>query len=152
MQTREWTFRNRSWWPEGTWGDEPDKVQWVDPTTGLPCMVVRSFIGAWTGYVGVYAAHPLYGRNPTECPPLVVHGGVNRTEFYSRTAGADASCHQPVEGPVWWIGFDCAHTRDLCPALGTMMVVAPCTYRDLDYVCREVGRLAQQLKIFVEVS
>lgn len=59
MQYREWRFVDKSTWGPGPWADEPDKVQWQDETTGLPCMVRRGSpeIGVWCGYVGVAEGH-----------------------------------------------------------------------------------------------
>lgn len=65
---------------------------------------------------------------------------------------ATAICHVAADGRpdhVWWFGFDCAHSGDLCPkydqywrqsipGLGD-------TYRNLEYVRRETQRLAAQL-------
>lgn len=47
-------------WLDGPWRDEPDKVTWVDPKTGLHCMIIRNFVGSLCGYVGVSADHPWY--------------------------------------------------------------------------------------------
>lgn len=41
MQTKQWTTIDKSAWPRGAWDDEPDKVQWQDPATGLPCLIDR---------------------------------------------------------------------------------------------------------------
>ena len=47
-------------WGNGPWQDEPDKKQWLDKETGLPCLIVRNQLGALCGYVGVPANHPAY--------------------------------------------------------------------------------------------
>lgn len=54
-------------WPRGAWDSEPDKVQWPDETTSLPCLVVRGPGGSWCGYVGVAVGHPLYGVAYSDC-------------------------------------------------------------------------------------
>lgn len=33
--------------PAGAWHREPDKAQWVDLTTGYPCLAVRGGSGSW---------------------------------------------------------------------------------------------------------
>lgn len=38
--------------PAGAWHREPDKAQWVDLTTGYPCLAVRGGSGSWCGYAG----------------------------------------------------------------------------------------------------
>lgn len=52
---------DKSAWGPGPWQEEPDKVQWLDEASGLPCLAVRNEqYGNWCGYVGVSAGHPLY--------------------------------------------------------------------------------------------
>ena len=65
---------------DGPWSAEPDKVSWIDPATGLPCIMRRGTDGALSGYVGVGPDHPLAGVGEKALPhdpPIVVHGGVN---------------------------------------------------------------------------
>lgn len=54
-------------WGDGAWVDEPDKAQWQDETTGLPCLLVRNPGGALCGYVGVYPTHPYHGKAESHC-------------------------------------------------------------------------------------
>lgn len=62
MKTREWSgYLDKSEWGEGQWTDEPDKRQWEDAATGLPCIIVRGPSGSWCSYVGVSPGHPAYG-------------------------------------------------------------------------------------------
>jgi hypothetical protein len=59
METREYRFIDKSEWDRGPWDNEPDKVQWQDAATGLPCIARRSeAMGSWCGYVGVAEGHP----------------------------------------------------------------------------------------------
>lgn len=44
---------DKSGWARGVWDSEPDKIQWQDAETGLPCLIVRGPVGALCGYVGV---------------------------------------------------------------------------------------------------
>ena len=60
----------RGTWVPGPWDNEPDKVQWKDPYSGLPCLAVRGPIGAWCGYVGVGPEHPWYGKDYSKCCTL----------------------------------------------------------------------------------
>lgn len=48
-------------WGDGPWQGEPDKRQWQDKTTGLPCLMVRGPSGSWCGYVGVPPGHAAHG-------------------------------------------------------------------------------------------
>src|SRR5207244_1179897 len=77
---------DKSSWARGQWDIEPDKIQWPDEATGLPCLIVRGPIGALCGYVGVPKGHPLHGIDYSQTIPgsqgnrpeglLNVHGGV----------------------------------------------------------------------------
>lgn len=61
MQRIEYRTQDKSDWPRGPWDNEPDKIQWQDEVTGLPCLIVRGPVGALCGYVGVPKSHPAYG-------------------------------------------------------------------------------------------
>ena len=54
-------------WVDGPWRDEPDKVIWTDPETGLDCMILRNRTGVLCGYVGVPSTHPWYGVDYSGC-------------------------------------------------------------------------------------
>lgn len=54
-------------WPRGEWDDEPDRLEWRDAATGLPCLVVRNHSGALCGYVGVGPTHPWSGIQYNGC-------------------------------------------------------------------------------------
>lgn len=89
-------------WGVGPWVSEPDKAQWVDPATGLDCLIVRNGGGALCGYVGVPESHPWFGKGYSACTrspaceeswcghspesAITVHGGLTF---------ADA-CHEPT--------------------------------------------------------
>jgi len=66
METMEWSTVDKSTWGEGPWQREPDKRQWKDKATGLPCLIVRGPAGALCGYVGVAPDHPLHGKGYSE--------------------------------------------------------------------------------------
>lgn len=149
---------DKSSWGEGPWQDEPDKLQWQDPTTGLPCLIVRGPTGALCGYVGVSPGHPLFGTGYDHVGDVEVHGGLTFAGPCSE--GADESrgiCHRagPDEDSVWWFGFDCAHAWDLTPMRHPELVATGYyerfpkavdeVYRGLDYVKAEVTNLATQL-------
>lgn len=62
-------------WTRGPWDSEPDKIQWQDEATGLPCMIVRGPSGALCGYVGLLPGHPFHGKSYDD-PNVDVHGGL----------------------------------------------------------------------------
>lgn len=75
MERITYTTIDKSSWPRGPWDSEPDKVQWQDETTHLPCLIVRSPSGALCGYVGVPRSHPFYERYYDDCN-IDAHGGL----------------------------------------------------------------------------
>jgi len=127
MKTRTWhNVLDRSTWARGPWDDEPDKMQWADEATGLPCLAVRHpMSGHWSGYVGVRPGHPLHGAKIGDdgqrfydlVRDLDVHGGVNCGTACKRWPEAEGGiavgiCHEPDEGEpddLWWLGFDAMH-------------------------------------------
>lgn len=175
METREWRYVDKSGWGPGPWEGEPDKMQWPDSETGLPCLIVRGPSGALCGYVGVVEGHPFFGRGYSTCAAktkcsddswcehapsavLEVHGGItfaDPCQPHGEGEEGRGICHVPGPGEpdrVWWLGFDCAHSGDLCPsymgdviaAMG-LMTGGMSFYRDLAYVKQQTSRLARQL-------
>lgn len=165
MKTISYYNIDKSGWGDGPWRTEPDKVQWQDPATGLPCLITRAYHGAPCGYVGVPEGHPLYGKPYASDPGLKVHGGWN---FAAGCNPAEQEgfgvCHLAEPGDpdnVWWIGFDCAHSWDYCPGteatmerlgISTFMSeicgglgITPPEYRNHAYAKANVTHLAAQL-------
>ena len=145
------------------WLTEPDRLEWKDEATGLPCLIVRvSGHGALCGYVAVLPSHPWHGVNYSACanrPPCAepfcnhapdvrveVHGGLT---YSGRCQGK--VCHVAAPGDVWWFGFDCAHLGDLTPERPERLTLEPTVYRDIGYVREQVTRLAQQLAMIAAV-
>lgn len=147
---RQLTWMDKSSWGEGAFQQEPDKAYWVDPATGLDCLIVRNDSGALCGYVGVPESHPYFGlsENWSTIRELKVHGGITFTSFCSEDK-EHGVCHVPDSGRpehVWWIGFDTAHAGDLCPGWSWLRVMPSWnTYKNFDYVKAEVESLSQQL-------
>lgn len=150
-ETIEYHNVDKSDWGAGLWQSEPDKRQWQDEVTGLPCLIVRNRMGTLCGYVGVAPEHSLYGKD-YDAPEVEIHGGL------SYAAGCDGDeqdasrgiCHIPAKGEpdhVWWFGFDTAHAFDLCPATRSFAGIVGIgeEYRDLTYVATECASLAAQL-------
>lgn len=75
MQTIEYRHADKSTWGRGPWLTEPDKKQWQDQATGVPCLAVRNHSGAWCGYVGVPPGHPAHGKD-YDSVDVEVHGGL----------------------------------------------------------------------------
>jgi hypothetical protein len=148
---------DRSGWPAGPWNDEPDKVQWRDAATSMPCVAKRaSQFGHWCGYVGVAPTHPLHGKEYDDLD-IAVHGGLTFAAGCQDGPPAQTVCHVPDAGEpehLWWFGFDCAHCDDYSPYDAQRAKERPETfwringasqYRDLRYVQAQCANLARQL-------
>lgn len=168
---KTWTTIDKSDWGHGLWQDEPDKVQWVDETTGLDCLIVRTPLGHLCGYVGVPPDHPWHGVDYGGCTKghshgedddivwcdwtpdniIRVHGGLTFAAGCQESDDPSTGiCHVPAPGrpdDVWWFGFDHAHLGDLSPGMRRWGRTdgGRDVYRDLGYARRECGRLAAQL-------
>lgn len=142
---------DKSKWGSGPWQNEPDRIEWE--YLGFACLMTRTEMGNWCGYVAVPPGHPAFEK-PYDDVDVRVHGGLT----YSDHCQAHI-CHVPKPGDpdnVWWLGFDCAHAWDLVPVMKPMMVKLGhpnpgfmderAVYRDVPYVKKEVRNLARQLK------
>lgn len=152
----------------GLWSDEPGKIAWKDPESGLDCIILRQENGTLSGYVSVDPDHPLHGYNHDALPGAVrnaPHGGIDYAEP-CRRFGPEAVrvCHiRPMGAPShapgtaelddkWWFGFRTSHPGDLVP-----VGIKPSrhreegeVYRDMHFVFQEVRNLARALKAFTD--
>lgn len=172
MMTKEYRTIDKSAWPRGPWDEEPDKVQWQDEATGLPCLVVRNPAhGNLCGYVGVPDSHPWHAKGYNApigecnedcgedwhcghsiCSLINVHGGLTFSDVCQPCdTEAHGICHVPDPGEpdhVWWFGFDCAHAWDLMPGYTPLFrATQDESYRDIAYVRNQVAQLAAQIAI-----
>lgn len=146
---------------EGPWLNEPDKIQFVDRTTGYPCLIVRSgSSGSLCGYVGVPEGHKFHGKHydTEDLRDVNVHGGLTFSDKCSPNGKEERSiCHVPDPGEsdnVWWFGFDTSHCWDISPQMdATLRSIGHdpirddrTKYRRIGYVKRHVAKLALQLK------
>lgn len=155
---------DKSAWGDGPWQSEPDKIQYTDAATGLPCLAKRNpRSGNWCGYVGVPKGHPFFGLGYNEraqkCDDeycyehtpealLEVHGGITYSDECQKGPEAIAICHIPEPGQsdhVWWFGWDAAHAGDWSPGYDHTPVLTGDVYRDLNYIRNQNAHLAQQL-------
>jgi hypothetical protein len=158
MERIEYFTMNKAAWGDGPWRSEPDKIQWQDEATGLPCLIKRNHMGALCGYVGVAEGHPwfkkgcdaVYGMFPNG---VDVHGGLTFADFSQDESSPDdiphRICHIPGPGEphrVWWLGFDCSHAFDLAPGMREYSSRAHSenVYRDVPYVEAQIRNLAKQ--------
>lgn len=149
MNTIEYRTVDKSMWGDGPWQGEPDKRQWRDDATGLPCLIVRNHHGSLCGYVGIGSDHPFFGRDTDTLDGLDVHGGVTFARECQEGKQSESICHIPDAGEpdhMFWIGFDCSHAGDTCPATEDGLIFDREEYRDIDYVAGECRSLALQLE------
>ena len=143
---KTWTTNDKSDWSDGEWQQEPDKAQWIDESTNLDCLIVRGPSGALCGYVGVPETHKFFGSDYDEVD-VVVHGGLTFANECRDTGDESVGiCHSEecaANKTVWWLGFDCAHSGDYCPAYD--FGYRDGYYKNFNYVKGEVTRLASQL-------
>ena len=97
------------WWGVGEWVEEPDEVTFV--YRGVKCLILRAGsdygeLGHLCGYIEVNSDHPWAKVDPFDLN-LDVHEGVT----YGHEQG----------GGVYRLGFDCAHSRDVCPSVEKML-------------------------------
>lgn len=143
MEAIEYRTMDKDGWGPGPWRDEPDKLQYE--LDGMPCLIKRNRMGALCGYVGVTEGHPFFGKGCDDCD-VRVHGGLTYADFRQDGDEARAICHVPGEPDrVWWLGFDCSHAWDLCPAHNGLYSDSE-VYRDIDYVKDEIAGMVEQLK------
>ena len=173
MKNLEWTTIDKSGWADGEWKNEPDKVQFSDETTGLPCLIVRGPSGALCGYVGVTQGHPFYERDYDDCRHeclktdpddsygewIDVHGGLTfANKCRPNEDESKGICHTVESGEddnVWWLGFDCAHADDYSPMHSGRKEAcfqrhSSEIYRTVSYVRGQCEHLAKQLMAVAE--
>jgi len=133
-------------WEKGVWNEEPDKEQWKDKETGLPCLIVRNSMGALCGYVGINSKHQYFEKDYMDAE-VNVHGGLT---FADKCAPDNMHepkiCHIVETGEddnIWWLGFDCGHYNDFMP--GCSRIFKDGIYKDIAYVKNECKDLAKQL-------
>ena len=158
MEHRTWTTMDKTAWGPGPWQDEPDKEQFTDEATGLPCLVKRNPLGALCGYVGVIEGHPWF-RKDYDDVYADAHGGLTFADFCQEGDDARTICHVPAPGEpdrVWWLGFDCGHAWDVSPGMDARyrdFIHDPhVTYKTVAYVKAECARLAAQVAEAASVS
>lgn len=143
------TIDKSEWQNDGEWINEPDKAQWIDEKTGLDCLVVRGGSGALCGYVGLPESHKLFGTDYWDIKEDIdVHGGLTFADVCGPSEDPSRGiCHTGgvANKKVWWLGFDCAHSGDICPKLERNYCGYD-MYRRFGYVKNEVEYLASQLK------
>lgn len=152
---------DRAGWGEGPWDNEPDRIEWE--SHGFPCLMRRTDMGNWCGYVAVLPGHPVFEKNYNDVD-VNVHGGLTYAEHCHGSI-----CHVPKPGEpdnVWWLGFDCAHGGDVVPSYRRLYKEIGLSataftgfddrlrerYRDVPYVRDQIEHLAAQLSALSKAS
>lgn len=104
MQTLRYTTVDKSTWGDGPWQSEPDKMQWQDEATGLPCLIVRGPVGALCGYVGIAPDHPAYGLSYDGTPDNEHRAHIKAVWDHMRTGfkhyDGSAEMHEAVRDSI----------------------------------------------------
>lgn len=146
-EEKTFDIEDKSQWIDGVWKIEPDRMYWVDDATGYDCLIHRSpGTGALCGYVGIKKSHPDFGKGYDDVD-VDVHGGLT----YADSCGWHI-CHQSDDKePVWWLGFDCGHFRDLSPYIETILmqirekrIVHP-NFEKLDAALEKINRFKERV-------
>ena len=159
---------------DGPWQQEPDKLAWVDASTGLPCTILRQEDGVLGGYTGVGEDHPLFGFEVDAVPGALgisPHGGLDYAAPCEDGPAEITVCHpimadrkRPGRGkdsddgsahqPLWWFGFQCDRNHDLVPGrpvnANDLGAENGRVYRDIAYVYSQTCRLARLLRAAVD--
>lgn len=143
MVLDRWTFIDKATWKEGPWKQEPDRIEWIDTSTGLFCLILRKPSGALSGYVGVPSGHPFF-LSPHHLLGLWVHRGLSYSNVSRghEATGIRFTSDSETTGSIWWFGFSCDYEDDLCPARSAPRGY----YRDIEYVTQEISSLIAQIK------
>lgn len=146
---------------EGPWIDEPDQVEF--DSHGFNLEIIRNRIGALCGYIKILPGHPWYknrldydrkDREENAIDTVSVHYGFTFAE---------------QDGDYWVLGFDCAHSEDICPSLEKLIkthkekhlnrfleemkknfpncILFNKTYKDINWVENELIDLAAQAEL-----
>lgn len=137
----------------GDWDHEPDRIEWKH--NGLDCLMVRQpNMLHWCGYVAVRNGHPAFQKHYDKVD-VKVHGGLT---FADECSGPICHKSEGDDDKVWWLGFDCAHFRDLSPVMQMhrsksdwpVGIDGYDLYRNVRYVQAETNSLADQLHAMEE--
>ncbi len=150
------TLFDRYAWSKGKWSSEHDVYIWVDKETNYDCLIVRLRLGYLSGYVGINNQHPLYGKSARDelLAALKIHENSIFSQKQIMDRGEDYLQSIPLVSkerpdPTWWIGFGCYHKFDFYPCLFSMSgtIKEGESYKDVEYVTKEVTALSRQLKV-----
>jgi hypothetical protein len=112
METKEYRTRDKSEWGPGAWQDEPDKAQFMDEPTGLPCLIVRNNSGALCGYVGVTEGHPYFGKDydsSASVPHICDESCDAENDYHSHSSSVGG--HLSVHGGITFSDFCSDHSE-----------------------------------------
>jgi len=163
---------NKQFWSKGPWDNEPNKKKFK--YKGFEGFINRNDLGALCGYVEIPLNHPILkcldideDGLEYEKLPLDVHGGVT---FGKKATNRKSGIEYYV------VGFDCAHSEDLIP-FSTWMTNPDLpeeikrnesvqklialeeqskygflkrTYRDIDFVTKEIKSMIDQIANYKE--
>ena len=155
MEEKVLNWIDKSEWGPGPWQTEPDKIEFRDEETGLPCIIRRNHYGVLCGYVAVPEDHTAFDASYHDVE-VEVHGGLTYSSRCQEENREHGICHTPRPGDpdnVYWLGFDCGHAFDFSPGMAAHerklnaghSYFQDGVYRDISYLRQECRNLALQL-------
>lgn len=110
------TTRNREefmrFWkkPGYPWSDEPDELYWK--YLDIECMMLRSPIGCWCGYIKLPKTHRFYKKSVN-----FINEALKECNVYEITYASHKNNKTGKITKSWFIGIDAGGVNDLIPAL-----------------------------------
>lgn len=107
----------------------------------IPCRLIRNGHGNWCGYIALNSGDKYFEASYDDIS-YDVHGGLTFCDYMKVR---EESVYNDAD--YWWIGFDTAHSGDVCPIDFGFEdgLFGDGTYKDLEYCISEVKLLADQL-------
>lgn len=134
-------------WPKGPWNEEYDFYFWEEGEYSFT--VIRNpAIGTLNGYIGIPESNKYYNDQILCSKNLECHGGVtfsNKKDDLSFEICLGKDKIKELSSK-WWIGFDCAHCWDAWPTNEIFSSLPETTYKDFNYVKKELESLHEQIK------
>lgn len=128
MALTDYNIPRNDWLPNGPWNHEDDREEFE--SSGLNCVLQRSRLGFWCGYVQLPTGHPWLTKAIDKIN-VSVYGGVKSVAAIPDKTGK-------------WIAFECYESGDLAPGMmkWKRQSLADGVYRDFDFATAECEKLA----------
>lgn len=103
---------------EGEWMSEPDHMEFE--YREIECYILRNFTGSLCGYVTVPNGHEWEGKDYDDIK-CEIHGGLTFGYYNIYLQRPYRMNDRKIDKKSYVVGFDCAHSMDIDPAVDKMM-------------------------------